>query len=155
MMNKRMAHEASAKTMLLPLPLALVRSISLENHMSLAAMRSGYGSAETLCVLLRVLYMLFFMLDGSYGDGDIPRLLETESALEKSVHAVASGKDWHLDEASLLAMEEVMSRFDEVVANVSVSLYQESWEKTAEFARSALQSPIPASQVGEVWLLAE
>ncbi|MBB2984539.1 hypothetical protein FHX58_007430 [Paraburkholderia tropica] len=50
--------------MLLPLPADTVRSISLENHLALAAMRSGQGTSDTMIGLLRVLYMTYYLLEG-------------------------------------------------------------------------------------------
>ncbi len=151
MTRKRMTHKPRTRAMLLPLPFALVRSISLENHMSLAAMRSGHGTHDTMCALLRILYMLFYMLEGNGCDADLPGFLEVEAALDTSIHAAASGQDWQLDEKSIPLVEAMLLRFDEVVASVPAFRYQESWEKMADFAKSAMQSPLPGSRVGEIW----
>ncbi|WP_325090303.1 hypothetical protein [Burkholderia contaminans] len=151
MKRKRQMHKPRTKAMLLPLPFAVVRSISLENHMSLAAMRSGHGTHDTMCALLRILYMLFYMLEGNGCDADLPRFLEVEAALDRSIHAAASGQDWQLDKESIPAIESMLLRFDEVVASVPAFRYQESWEKMAVFAKSASQSPLPGSRIGEIW----
>lgn len=45
----------------------------------------------------------------------------------------------------------MLLRFDEIVGRVPAFRYQESREKMLEFARSALQSPLPGSRIREVW----
>ncbi|MGR8023366.1 hypothetical protein [Burkholderia cenocepacia] len=152
MTRKRMANKPRTKAMLLPLPFALVRKLSLENHMSLAAMRSGHGTIDTMCALLRILYMLFYMLDADYDEADLPGFLEVEAALDTSVQAAALGHDWQLDEKSIPMIEAMLLRFDEVVASVPAFRYQKAWARMAQFARSDLQSPIPGSRVEKVWL---
>ena len=139
--------------MLLPLPISLVQEISLENHMALALMRSGRGTSATMCVMLRILYMLFYMLEGDYRDIDIPRFLEMEAALDKSIREANSGRGWRFDEQSFPVIASVLLRFDEVVGTVPASVYHESAEKMARFARSASQSPIPGSRVCDMWLI--
>ncbi|KVS50720.1 hypothetical protein WK39_28085 [Burkholderia cepacia] len=152
MTRKRMVHKPRTKAMLLPLPFVLVRNISLENHMALAAMRSGHGTHDTMCALLRVLYVLFYMLDGREDTRDLSGLLEAEAILDKSVQAVASGQDWQVDGQGIPVIEAMLLRFDEVIGSVPAFRYQEAWEKMAKFARTDLQSPIPGSRVGKIWL---
>ncbi|WP_155623930.1 hypothetical protein [Burkholderia territorii] len=78
MARRRTTHKPRTKAMLLPLPLALAQKLSLENHISLAAIRSGHGTPDTMCALLRVLYVLFYMLEGNLEGTDLSRLLEAE-----------------------------------------------------------------------------
>ncbi|WP_198364010.1 hypothetical protein [Burkholderia ubonensis] len=49
--------------MLLPLPVSKVRALSLENHLALAAMRSGSGNVDQMSCLLKVVYLAWFLLD--------------------------------------------------------------------------------------------
>ncbi|HDR9021951.1 hypothetical protein L0Z31_27050 [Burkholderia vietnamiensis] len=126
MTRKRMANKPRTKAMLLPLPFALVRSISLENHLALAAMRSGHGTPDTMCALLRVLYVLFYMLDGNYDDADLSRFVDGEAVLAKSVQAVASGQDWQIVEEGISVIEAMLLRFDEVAGSVPAFRYQDS-----------------------------
>lgn len=132
MTRKRMTSKPRTKTMLLPLSSALVRNISLENHMSLAAMRSGHGTHDTMCALLRILYMLFYMLEGNDRDAEFPQFLDAESALDKSIQAAATGQNWQLDEESIPVMEAMLLRFDEVIANVPAFRYQDSMGEDGE-----------------------
>ncbi|CAG9247668.1 conserved hypothetical protein [Burkholderia diffusa] len=152
MTRKRMTNKPRTKAMLLPLPFALVRSISLENHMSFAAMRSGHGTHDTMCALLRVLYVLFYMLDGIEDAADLSWLLDAEAILDRSVQAAASGHDWQVDDQGIPVIEAMLLRFDEIIGNVPAFRYQEAWEKMAKFAQTDLQSPIPGSRVGKMWL---
>ena len=41
----------------------MVRDISLENHLTLATMRAGHGTAETMIALLRLLYLGYFVAE--------------------------------------------------------------------------------------------
>ncbi|KVR38193.1 hypothetical protein WK13_00980 [Burkholderia ubonensis] len=152
MTRKRMTNKPRTKAMLLPLPLALVRNISLENHMSLAAMRSGHGTHDTMCALLRVLYVLFYMLDGVEDTVELSRLLDAEAILDRSVQVAASGQDWQVDDQGIPIIEAMLLRFDEVIGSVPAFRYQEAWEKLVKFAQTDLQSPIPGSRVGKMWL---
>ncbi|WP_429322817.1 hypothetical protein [Paraburkholderia sp. GAS448] len=54
--------------MLLPLPATEVRALSLENHLALAAMRSGHGTISLAMHLLRVLYLAWFLRDATEGE---------------------------------------------------------------------------------------
>ncbi|KVM16629.1 hypothetical protein WL05_28310 [Burkholderia ubonensis] len=51
------------REMLLPLPVSKVRALSLENHLALAAMRSGSGNVDQMSCLLKVVYLAWFLLD--------------------------------------------------------------------------------------------
>lgn len=149
MMRKRKVY---TKEMLLPLPAAAVRDISLENHLALAAMRTGHGTPDTMIALLRILYMTFYVLGRDRTDADLALFLETEAALDESIQAACgAGRDWRLPAERLPAIGQVLLRCDEVVANVPKYRYVEAWEKLNAFVGSACQSPLPGSQLKEAW----
>ncbi|WP_344676357.1 hypothetical protein [Paraburkholderia graminis] len=49
--------------MLLPLPAAEVRRISLKNHLALAVLRDSRGAIEQLATLLNVVFVAYFLCD--------------------------------------------------------------------------------------------
>ena len=49
--------------MLLPLPTAKVRALSLENHLERSTVRSGRGYFDQICCLIRVVYLANFITD--------------------------------------------------------------------------------------------
>lgn len=53
--------ESRHREMLLPLPLAKVRAMSLEHHLTLAALYNGRGNIDQINVLLKVVYLAYFM----------------------------------------------------------------------------------------------
>lgn len=146
MMRKRKVY---TKEMLLPLAAAVVRDISLENHLSLATMRTGHGTPDTMIALLRVLYMTFYVLDKDRSDADLALFLEVEAALHESIRAAGAGRDWQLPDDRLPAIGRVLLRCDEAVANVPKYRYVEAWERLNAFVRSARHSPLPGSRLVE------
>jgi hypothetical protein len=69
---------------LLPLPAAKVRNLSLENHLALAATRSGNGTADQMSCLLKTVYLAYFLRDAQHADPDFDPLHVYETALEVS-----------------------------------------------------------------------
>ena len=49
------------KEMLLRLPVARVRAISLENHLALVTMRRGHGNPDVVSCLLKTAYLACFL----------------------------------------------------------------------------------------------
>lgn len=149
MTAKRNSRTARPKAMLLPLPAETVRSISLENHLALAAMRSGQGTSDTMIGLLRVLYMTYYLLEAQGYWVGLQAFLDDEAALDESIRGAAVGREWQLSAERLPAIEEVLRRSDEVVG--SIYRYVEAWGKLTRFvsADSGKHSPLPGSQLQE------
>ena len=148
MMRKR---KIRTKEMLLPLPAAAMRNIFLENHLALATIRTGHGTPDTMIVLLRILYMTFYLLAKDRTDADLALFLEVEAALHESIEAAGAGRDGGLPSGCLPAIERVLLRCDEAVATMPKYRYGEAWEKVTAFIGSARESPLPGSQLNEVW----
>lgn len=82
------------KEMLLPLAVSKVRELSLENHLRLAAIRSGHGSQSVVMNLLRVLYLGFFMLDDTHRQCDFDVFREGSCIMPRcSAARATSGMD--------------------------------------------------------------
>lgn len=150
MARKGAARVARTKEMLLPLSARIVRCISLENHLSLAAIRDGHGTPDTMIALLRILYMTF-LLEAPCGAQSFGLYLEVEAALDESICAAAYGHDWQLPAGCLPAIEAVLRRNDELVGSIAKYRYIEAWEKLTRFVGSAEPSPLPGGRLGEVW----
>lgn len=73
---QKRGRKSLTKDLLLPLPIARVRALSLENHLALAAMRSGYGSVDVMSNLIRVVYLAYFI-------GEVDRDREGARALPR------------------------------------------------------------------------
>ncbi|RBB32231.1 hypothetical protein DPV79_39105 [Burkholderia reimsis] len=138
--------------MLLPLPAGVARGISLENHLALAAMRSGHGTPETMVTLLRVLYMTHFLLGTACSSSDQSLFLNVEAALSKCIQEAEKRSDWRLEAEWLPGIEAILRRFDEVIQYIPKSDYVDAWKKLSIFALSGNQSPINGSRVEGVWI---
>ncbi|MBN3779023.1 hypothetical protein G3O06_15910 [Burkholderia sp. Ac-20345] len=138
--------------MLLPLPAGVARGLSLENHLALAAMRSGHGTPETMVTLLRVLYMTHLMSGKACSPPDRSLFLNVEAALSTCIQRAEQGSDWRLEAEWLPGIEAILRRFDEVVEYVPKSDYVDAWKKLSLFAISSNQSPITGSRVEGVWM---
>jgi hypothetical protein len=143
------AKRPRSKAELLPLPAALVRDISLENHLALATMRAGHGTAETMISLLRVLYLAYFAVEPDLPEADRALFLEVESVLSQSIDAAGNGQAWQLSEPALWAIERLLLQSDAIIGGVPKYRYLEAWNKLSRFAESADQSPIPGSTLKE------
>lgn len=151
MTRKSSSRIPRTREMLLPLPAGIVRSMSLESHLSLSLMRCGHGTHDTMIGLLRVLYMTFFMLEKNCSGEDMGLFLEVEAALDESIRAAAGGRDWQLPEGSLPLIELVLRRNDELLGSVPKYRYLEAWDRFNHFVHSEQQSPLIGSRLGQVW----
>jgi len=132
------------KSMLLPLSTEKVRSLSLENHLALAAIRSGRGNLDQVCCLLRVVYLAFYMRSGSADSAELEPYRNAECALDACIGRMESGGTCMLLSAEQEGVERILVLHDEQLATVSRSRYLEAWEKLQRFVGSGRRSPIPA-----------
>lgn len=135
----------------MPLPASLVRDISLENHLTLATMRTGHGTAETMIALLRVLYLAYFVVEPDLSAADHALFLEVEAALQRCIEAAGNGQAWQVPDVALDAVQRMLLRSDAIVGSVPKYRYLEAWDKLNRFAQSPNLSPIPGSKLQEVW----
>ncbi|CAE6858712.1 hypothetical protein R75461_07865 [Paraburkholderia nemoris] len=84
------------KDMLLPLPAARVRALSLENHLALAAIRSGHGSLAVAMTLQRVVYLAWFMRDAADDLRDLDAFRQADAALEQTSRRAEQHRGWTL-----------------------------------------------------------
>ncbi|MGZ2749714.1 hypothetical protein [Burkholderia stagnalis] len=151
MPQKHPSRRPRSKAELLPLPAALVRDISLENHLALATMRAGHGTPETMIALLRVLYLAYFIVEPTVADEDIDLFLQAEAALQQSIEAAGQGREWRVSDDALALIERLLVRADAIVGSVPKYRYLEAWDRLSRFASSAALSPLPGSSLPNVW----
>ena len=82
--------------MLLPLPVAKVRSMSLENHLALAAMRTGNGNVDQMSCLLKAVYLAYFLREATCDHCGMQAFRASEAALERSATRAQMGHKWTL-----------------------------------------------------------
>ncbi len=151
MAQKLPSRRPRSKAELLPLPAALVRDISLENHLALATMRAGHGTPETMIALLRVLYLAYFIVEPTVAEGDLALFLQSEAALQQSIEVAGQGRDWQVSEDALALIERLLLRADAIVGSVPKYRYLEAWNRLSRFASSPALSPLPGSRLTQVW----
>src|SRR5215469_5178305 len=71
------------KAMLLPMPESAAREISLVNHWTFVACRSGAGSAYLFNDLIRMVYLAYYVQDAGFGDTDLTIYARAEAAMER------------------------------------------------------------------------
>lgn len=67
---------------LLPTSPSIARSISLKNHMALAALKNGQGNLDLAGELLKTLYWMFYLSDDATVQEHKDNLLAAEKALK-------------------------------------------------------------------------
>lgn len=109
MARTRNTKRPRSKAELLPLPASLVRDISLENHLTLATMRAGHGTAETMIALLRVLYLAYFVVESELSAADHGLFLEVEAALQQCIEAAGKGQAWQVSDDGVTLISVLFS----------------------------------------------
>ncbi|WP_412023488.1 hypothetical protein [Burkholderia cepacia] len=150
MSRKKRGRTPLTKEMLLPMSASVVRKLSLENHVMLAALKAGQGNKDAMVSLLRVLYMTWFLSEKTEPVTDVATLLDVESSLEISIEAAAQGLGWQLSDEIVSAIEHVLLGFDRMISDAPKYRYQEAWDRLCRFVASEKQSPLPGSQLGKV-----
>jgi hypothetical protein len=131
--------------MLLPLPAAKVRSFSLENHLALAAMRSGKGSVDQMSCLLKTVYLAYFLRDAVQLDSDIDSFRLCENALEVSAANAQVGRGWTLPDSTHEVLATVLALHDQQLLLVSAHQFSAAWRRLQRFLDSDTRSPLPAA----------
>lgn len=130
------------KEMLLPLAVSKVRELSLENHLRLAAIRSGHGSQSVVMNLLRVLYLAYFMLADTHRQRDPDIFREGEAALCCAVTRAEQHQGWTLPEEDHGVLEQILTLHDQQLASAPYHRYLEAWDRLQRFMDSDAGSPI-------------
>ncbi len=137
--------------MLLPLPANIVRKISLENHLALAAIEAGHGTPDTMIALVRVLYMTYFLLGKNVSDDDLEQFRVVEDVLNDSIHAAEGGRNWRVGGEHMPAIRQMLLQLDDLLGAVPKHRYVDACGKMGSFAESPDQSPLPGSRLEGIW----
>ncbi|ABO58998.1 hypothetical protein WK24_19885 [Burkholderia vietnamiensis] len=140
----RTARSTRTKEMLLPLSTAKVRSLSLENHLALATVRTGRGDFDQICCLIRVVYLAYFMLDEAAVGKDLEVYRRAEAALDACIKWIEQDRPCLLLDQEQMVVERVLVLHDEQLAAVPKFRYLEAWDRLHRFVKGGKSSPIPA-----------
>ncbi|KLU21448.1 hypothetical protein EOS_36005 [Caballeronia mineralivorans PML1(12)] len=133
--------------MLLPLPVARVRAMSLENHLALAAMCNGHGNVDLMTCLIKALYLTYFMRDAVQDSDDLALLREAEAALERSVTRVENLQKWSVAEDDRAVVEQTLALYDRQLASAPAHRHMDASDRLADFFNSDMRSPIATGGV--------
>ncbi|CAE6862706.1 hypothetical protein R75465_07753 [Paraburkholderia aspalathi] len=134
------------KEMLLPLPVAKVRAMSLENHLALVAMHNGNGNDNQMSCLLKVVYLAYFLHDGEPGQTGIEVFRAAEAVLERSVTRAENRLGWSLPDDDHALFQGILALHDRQLDAVPAHLFTAAWERLQRFANSDAQSPLPPAE---------
>ncbi len=130
------------KVQLLPLQTDIVKSLSLENHLALAAVRSGQGGSDQISCLLRVTYLAFFMRDATRIGTDPEPFRQAEAVLDQCISRVERGEPWAIKDDEHETIERVLVLHDEQLAAIPNYRYVEAWERLQRYMIGGFRSPI-------------
>ncbi len=127
--SSRAARSARTKEMLLPLPTAKVRALSLENHLALSTVRSGRGDFDQICCLIRVVYLAYFMRGVTMAGADLEAYRPAEAALNACIKRIEEDQPCVLLDHEQAVVEHVLVLHDAQLAAVPKFRYLEAWRK--------------------------
>ncbi|HHV7525559.1 TPA: hypothetical protein ACUNF5_007124 [Burkholderia orbicola] len=141
--SRKSGRPGLTRDMLLPLPTEKVRSLSLEHHLALAAMRSGHGDNDQISCLLKAVYLAFFMREPGASESELEQFRRAERVLERCIERVERGERWWLLDTERSVLERVLVLHDEQLAAVPTHRYLAAWTQLRRFIVGTIRSPIP------------
>ncbi|MFL9989458.1 hypothetical protein, partial [Paraburkholderia sediminicola] len=122
---------------------AKVRSLSLENHLALATMRSGNGAVDQMSCLMKTVYLAYFLRDTLHADSDIDAFRLCEAALEVSAANAQVGRGWTLPDGTDAALATVLALFDRLLLLITAHEFDTAWKRLQRFLEGDARSPLP------------
>ena len=104
------------RAMLLPMVAVSAQKVSLENHMSLVALRQGHGSRDFADKLLETIYLVFYLVDEQTFSTHCEIFKSAESTLRKLLERWSIGDQCIVDDAQCRAIEAILSLHDAQMA---------------------------------------
>ena len=135
------SNRTSTKAPLLPPTLESVRSLSLRNHLALAALCAGEGNGHLLSDLIHVLYMSWYLREAGFGTADGALFLDAAAALERCAALATAADVWQVSPADAAALERLLALHDEQLASTPVGVMHGAQKRIARFARSDRKVP--------------
>jgi len=114
---------ALSKQMLLPLPLPLVKDLSLVSHLALASFQSGHGSQRLLYQLIRTTYLSYLMWNEGLGAGNYQLYCYSGGEIEAVAAVRAGGGPWTLSEDASSILEKIVCIYDVQLSGISGGLF--------------------------------
>jgi hypothetical protein len=117
--KKRKATRLSAhmtRAMLLPMVAVSAQKVSLQNHMSLVALRQGHGNRDLADKLLETIYLVCYLVDEQTLSTHCEIFKSAESTLQKLRECWSIGDQWIVDDAQCRATEAILSLHDAQLA---------------------------------------
>lgn len=133
------------KAMLLPMPETAAREISLVNHLTFVACRSGSGSAYLFNELIRMIYLAYYIQDAGFGDTDLIIYACAEAAMERVLQRAEHARAWTLDANDIPLFEAVLRQSDRQLANAPRHVHLGARHRLDCFAASNRTSPLRAA----------
>jgi hypothetical protein len=118
--KKRKSAQRLSRSDLLPMSPAIARSISLKNHMALAALRNGQGNIDLAGELLKTLYWTFYLSDAVTVHEQKDNLIAAEKALKSSIVSAADTKVWVLIDTDALSISALLRLHDDQLSSLPV-----------------------------------
>ncbi|MCA8023630.1 hypothetical protein [Burkholderia metallica] len=134
--------------MLLPLPTAKVRSLSLENHLALSTVCAGRGDLDRICCPIQVIYLAYFLRSETAAGEDIDLYRHAEAELDSCIKRLEHDQPCLLLDQDQTVIERALVLYDEQLATVPMFRYLEAWERIQRFVASGKHSPMPKQQRG-------
>jgi len=105
---------------LLPTSPTIARSISLKNHLALAALRNGQGNIDLAGELLKTVYWTFYLSDALTVQEQKDNLLAAEKALKSSIVRAADTELWSLSDTDALSIAALLQLHDDQLSSLPV-----------------------------------
>lgn len=141
--TRRSGRQPLSKEMLLPLPHARTRALSLEHHLALATIASGHANVDLMVCLLKAVYTAFYLRDEGLANADDSEFQRAEAALERCIARAERGETWAMLDRDKAAVEHILVLHDEQLAAVPTHRYLTALDRLSRFAMEGMQSPIP------------
>jgi len=102
--------------MLLPMNTAMAKRISLENHLSLEALRSGRGSEHQFNGMCQAACIASFLYEAGFGPAREGLFDEVEQVLLRCRGAAIETNAWRIDEHDYRLLAEIVTLHDKQCA---------------------------------------
>jgi hypothetical protein len=147
-MTQKPPHRTSrvhlTRDMLLPLPSVRTQALSLEHHLALATVATGYSNADMVARLLKAFYMAFYLRDEALLSDD--RVFHhAQAALERCIGRTGQGEIGAMPDEDKAAIGRILLLHDAQLATTPSHRYLAALEKLNRLALMGLKSPILSS----------
>jgi hypothetical protein len=129
--------------MLLPMDKATLQEQSLAYHLALTTCCDGQGNGHLFNVLMRVIYVAWFLQRAGYGNEPVQHYKLAEVAVEAALGSAHQSGEWHLDESAAPAFEKLLSLHDSQLNVAPLYKVIEAEKQLKRFLDGTSSSPIP------------